>query len=73
MSRVTVLGLLILFVSLRAFSQAPAANPQADKKLLSENVNAQLPKWLQLGGEYRARAEGFTGVDLSSTPRMPTF
>jgi len=61
MSRVTVLGLLILFVSLRAFSQAPAANPQADKKLLSENVNAQLPKWLQLGGEYRARAEGFTG------------
>jgi hypothetical protein len=61
MSRLFIVGALVLFSVLSVFSQAPAANQKADKKLLSEDLNAELPHWLQLGGEYRARVEGFTG------------
>jgi hypothetical protein len=61
MSRLVIVGALVLFSVLSVFSQAAAANQKADNKLLSEDLNAELPNWLQLGGEYRARVEGFTG------------
>ena len=61
MSRLVTLGILVLSLVVGLFAQTPAASPQASNKLLSDAVNAQLPKWLQLGGEYRARVEGFTG------------
>lgn len=61
MSRLFALVVLVLSLALAAFSETPAANAQPGDKLLSEDVNAELPKWLQLGGEYRARLEGFTG------------
>jgi len=61
MSRFLRLGVLVLCLTLDGLSQTPAATPEASNKLLSDHVNAQLPKWLQLGGEYRARVEGFTG------------
>lgn len=61
MSRLIALAVLVLHLALNAFSQTPPVNPQPNKKLLSDDLNAELPKWLQLGGEYRARVEGFTG------------
>ena len=61
MSRFMTLGVLILFLAGGVFAQAPAANPPSSNKLFSDDVNAELPKWLQVGGEYRARVEGFTG------------
>jgi hypothetical protein len=61
MSRITTLVCLILSVASGVFAQAPAASTQPTNKLFSDEVNAELPKWLQLGGEYRARVEGFTG------------
>jgi hypothetical protein len=30
-------------------------------KLFSEELNAEIPKWISFGGEYRSRVEGFTG------------
>ena len=61
MSRLVTLGILVLSLAVGLFAQTPDASPQASNRLLSDDVNAQLPKWLQLGGEYRARVEGFTG------------
>jgi hypothetical protein len=61
MSRPTILGILILLPAMNLFAQSSATNPQPSEKLFSDTVNADLPKWLQLGGEYRARVEGFTG------------
>lgn len=58
-----VLGFTLLLVSFGtavSAQQAPAPS-QPGNQLFSEGLNAQLPKWLQLGGEYRARFEGFTG------------
>lgn len=37
-----------------------AAGLQAQS--VAEAVNAELPKWLRFGGEYRARLEGFTNL-----------
>ncbi len=62
MRRTLICGtvLLSLAVSLAAQQSQPPA-PSPGNKLLSDNVNAELPKWLQFSGEYRARVEGFTG------------
>ena len=35
--------------------------PQAKTFAPSDELNAQLPKWLRFNGEYRARVEGFGG------------
>ena len=35
--------------------------PQAKTYVPSDELNAQLPKWLRFNGEYRARVEGFGG------------
>ncbi|HKU26507.1 MAG TPA: alginate export family protein [Candidatus Sulfotelmatobacter sp.] len=42
---------------------ANPGNPSVPKteKLLSDELNKELPKWLRFSGEYRARLEGFTG------------
>ena len=41
------------------FAQQPAQPPTwADHSVL-ESVNSELPKWIQFGGEYRIRWEGF--------------
>lgn len=63
MYRITTLGLIVLcFISGVWAQQTSTANAAVgDQLLLSDNANAELPKWLRLGGEYRARVEGFTG------------
>ena len=62
MYRLMRLGFAVLcLVSGLWAQQTPPANAAVGNQLLSDNVNAELPKWLRLGGEYRARVEGFTG------------
>lgn len=47
--------------------QALSQQSQSGKiSLVSEYVNAQLPKWLQIGGELRTRLEGFSGGGFRS-------
>jgi len=41
-------------------SAAPTTGPN-NPKLLSDEFNKELPKWLRFNGEYRARLEGFSG------------
>jgi hypothetical protein len=41
--------------------QPTPAQRAAVNNLLSDDVNGELPKWLRVGAEYRARVEGFTG------------
>src|SRR4051794_24681730 len=41
-------------------AQQPATAP-VQTFVPSDELNAQLPKWLKFSGEYRARVEGFTG------------
>ena len=50
--------LILLFVAAVAFGQTPAPS---NNFVPSDELNAQLPKWLRFSGEYRARMEGFTG------------
>jgi hypothetical protein len=51
---------MVIFATPQLFAQTTSgSNPQ--NQLLSEQFNSTLPKWLRLGGEYRARVEGFTG------------
>ena len=52
-------SLLPLFLGALAFSQT--TTPQAQTFVPSDELNAQLPKWLRFSGEYRARFEGFSG------------
>ena len=54
---------LLLVASVAAQQAAPstASAPTAGNKLLSDDVNGDLPSWLRFGAEYRARVEGFTG------------
>ncbi len=57
-----VLRFLLLFVL--AFQCGPVFAQQEANKVAespSDELNAQLPKWLRFSGEFRARAEGFTG------------
>ncbi len=61
MIRIVRLGILSLYLTVGLFAQAAPPTPTPGNKLLSEVLNAELPKWLQIGGEYRARVEGFTG------------
>src|SRR6266852_9599956 len=63
MHRSFILGAVILSLaaSLAAQQTPPATQPASSNKLLSDDVNGDLPKWLRLGAEYRARVEGFTG------------
>ena len=58
--RITLLGYLCLFIaSVNLHAQQPtAAKPAAQSKRASDYVNAQLPYWLRLSGEYRTRFEG---------------
>ena len=53
----------LLAASLAAFSPLGAQSQQPVPSYLapSDALNKQLPKWLRFSGEYRARAEGFTG------------
>jgi hypothetical protein len=44
-----------------AQQQPPSAKAAPGNKLLSDDVNGDLPKWLRVGAEYRARVEGFSG------------
>ena len=53
--------LLVAATGLIAQQNAPAQPSQAANKLLSDDLNHELPKWLNLSAEYRARVEGFTG------------
>ena len=50
--------LILLFTAAVAFGQTPAPS---NNFVPSDELNAQLPKWLRFSGEYRARMEGFTG------------
>ena len=60
MHRTVVFILILLSITANLFAQK-SAPPTSGNKLLSEDVNAEFPKWLRLGAEYRARVEGFTG------------
>jgi Alginate export len=40
---------------------ASSSTPKEKEKLVSDEFNRELPRWLRFGGEYRARVEGFTG------------
>src|SRR5688572_25948514 len=51
---------LWLFCGIAALAQQPAP-PTARTFVPSDELNAQLPKWLRFNGEYRARVEGFGG------------
>jgi hypothetical protein len=59
-------------VSLCAQQSVPTAKNaaptpgSAKTKLLSDEFNNELPKWLRFSGEYRARVEGFTGGGFKS-------
>jgi hypothetical protein len=44
-----------------ALALAQPAAPVAKTFVPSDELNAQLPKWLRFNGEYRARLEGFGG------------
>lgn len=58
----TLVVLIACFVtSLRAQQGLPSLKPAPGNKLLSDGVNGDLPKWLRVGAEYRARVEGYTG------------
>lgn len=63
MYRVSTLVIIVVcFVaSLRAQQRLPSPKAAPGNKLLSEDVNGDLPQWLRVGAEYRARVEGFTG------------
>jgi hypothetical protein len=50
-----------LTASLGAQQPQHAGATAPGNTLLSEDVNNELPHWLRLGAEYRARVEGFTG------------
>ena len=60
-----VLTLLIIAVCLMtrltAQQQSPSPKAALGNTLLSDDVNGDLPKWLRVSAEYRARVEGFTG------------
>jgi len=48
-----------------ATAPAPAKAPAvAPTKLLSDDLNTELPKWLHVNGEYRARFEGLGGLNF---------
>jgi len=52
----------VCFVArLTAQQQPPSPKEVAGNQLLSDGVNGDLPKWLRVGSEYRARFEGYTG------------
>lgn len=56
--------LLAQQVATQAPQQAPSprtGNANSSQQLLSEKLNEQLPRWLRIGGDYRARFEGITG------------
>ena len=65
MNRAIILGIVMLGFTSGLVAQQPApAAPSASTSanhFLSDDVNADLPAWLRIGGEYRARVEGFTG------------
>src|SRR5688572_26224440 len=44
-----------------AMALAQTTAPPAKTFVPSDELNAQLPKWLRFNGEYRARLEGFGG------------
>jgi hypothetical protein len=56
-----------LAIGLRAQQQSPSAKASPGNNLLSDDVNGDLPKWLRVGAEYRARVEGFTGGAFKPT------
>ena len=60
MHRTVVFILILLSITANLFAQK-SAPPTSGSSLLSDDVNAEFPKWLRLGAEYRARVEGFTG------------
>ena len=60
MHRAVVFILMLLSITANLFAQK-SAPPTSGSSLLSDDVNAEFPKWLRLGAEYRARVEGFTG------------
>src|ERR1041385_6794331 len=58
---------LLSATSLVAQQNPPPHPSPASNKLLSDDLNRELPKWLSLSGEYRARVEGFTGGGFKPT------
>ena len=58
LTRFCTVLLLAITSTYLAGQQRAAATPN---QLLSDELDASLPKWLRFSGEYRARAEGFTG------------
>src|SRR5258705_13711462 len=55
------LTLYVYLGLLCACAMAQQATPTKNNFVPSDELNAQLPRWLRFSGEYRARMEGFTG------------
>jgi hypothetical protein len=49
--------LATVFSAITTYGQQPTQSAFVP----SEELNKQLPRWLRLSGDYRARLEGFTG------------
>jgi hypothetical protein len=61
-----LIPLIVFIAALEAQQAAPSAVPQAVSTQLppSDHLNAALPKWIKLNGEYRMRLEGITGASF---------
>ena len=48
-------------VASQAETAKPIPAPSKQQRLLFDDLNSHLPKWLRFSGEYRLRGEGYTG------------
>jgi hypothetical protein len=61
-SSAVVISFLWFVVVAVPAQQAVATTPATDNRFLSDQVNAELPSWMRISAEYRARLEGVTAA-----------